>query len=115
LSAQEAGFPSAGVPLTVVHFFAESGPTDSRRFAGSVSNQDRNLEISDSVQLRHTYNQKSEAEGICMTILCVFVASLFTSLTIGNPGIKDNSMDGQFAFPATNRTVSSLFKQSISH
>jgi len=52
-----------------------------------------------------------------MTILCgsTLVASWFTSLTIKNPGIKNDSMDGRLAFPATNRTVSSLFMQSISH
>jgi len=75
------------------------------------------MEISAWVQLRDTYNQKSEAEGTCMTILCgsTLVASWFTSLTIKNPGIKNDSMDGRLAFPATNRTVSSLFMQSISH
>jgi hypothetical protein len=67
--------------------------------------------ISAWLQLRDTYNQKSEAEGICITILCgsSLVSSSFTNLRIEN-----DSIDGQFAFCAMNRTVSSLFKQSIS-
>jgi hypothetical protein len=83
------------------------------------------MEISAWVQRRDTYNQKSEAEGLCMTILCgsSLVASLFTSPTknlgienlgIKNLGIKNDSIDGHFVFCAMNRTVSLLFMQSIS-
>ena len=102
-------------------FFVKAGLTGSWRFAGLVGNQDRKMEISAWVQRRDTYNQKSEAEGLCMTILCgsSLVASLFTSPTIENLGIKNlgiknDSIDGHFVFCAMNRTVSLLFMQSIS-
>jgi hypothetical protein len=75
------------------------------------------MEISAKVQLRDKYNQKSEAEGLCIVIFCgsSMFASRFTSLRIESLRIENNSIDGQFAFCAMNRTVSSFFKQSNSH
>jgi hypothetical protein len=53
------------------------------------------MKISAWVQLRDTYNQKSEPEGICTAILC---GSSLVALPFTNLRNKNDSIDGRFAF-----------------